>query len=85
MTTVSFLRTAPAVAITLLSATLLAAVLREHGGEALLDSYDAERRRHNWRIADNALVALTLMIAESKPDEKNMMVKVVVNLINPKN
>jgi 2-polyprenyl-6-methoxyphenol hydroxylase-like FAD-dependent oxidoreductase len=33
----------------------LAAVLREHGGEALLDSYDAERRRHNWRIADNAL------------------------------
>ncbi|PAW95062.1 cytochrome C biogenesis protein CycH [Mucilaginibacter sp. MD40] len=37
------------------------------------------------RIADNALVALTLMIAESKPDEKEMMVKVVVNLINPKN
>ncbi len=37
------------------------------------------------RIADNALVALTLMIAESKPDEKDMMVKVVVNLINTKN
>lgn len=37
------------------------------------------------RIADNALVALTLMIAESKPDEKDIMVKVVVNLINPKN
>lgn len=37
------------------------------------------------RIADNALVALTLMIAESKPDEKEMMVKVVVNLINSKN
>jgi prophage maintenance system killer protein len=37
------------------------------------------------RIADNALVALTLMIAESKPDEKDMMVKVVVNLINSKN
>jgi prophage maintenance system killer protein len=37
------------------------------------------------RIADNALVALTLMIAESKPEEKDMMVKVVVNLINPKN
>jgi hypothetical protein len=30
-------------------------------------------------------VALTLMIAESKPDEKDMTVKVVVNLINPKN
>lgn len=37
------------------------------------------------RIADNALVALALMIAESKPDEKEMMVKVVVNLINTKN
>lgn len=37
------------------------------------------------RIADNALVALTLLIAESKPDEKEMMVKVVVNLINVKN
>jgi prophage maintenance system killer protein len=37
------------------------------------------------RIADNTLVALTLMIAESRPDEKDMMVKVVVNLINQKN
>ena len=37
------------------------------------------------RIADNALVALTLMIAESKPDEKDMMVKVVINLINLRN
>jgi hypothetical protein len=37
------------------------------------------------KIADNALVALTLMIAESKPDEKEMMVKVMVNLINLKN
>jgi prophage maintenance system killer protein len=37
------------------------------------------------KIADNALVALTLMIAESKPDEKDMMVKVVVNLINKDN
>lgn len=37
------------------------------------------------RIADNALVALTLMIAESKPDEKDMMVRVVVSLINGNN
>lgn len=37
------------------------------------------------RIADNALVALTLMIAVSKPEEKNTMVKVIVNLINSKN
>lgn len=37
------------------------------------------------RVADNALVALTLMIAGSKPDEKDTMVKVVVNLINKNN
>ncbi|HTI11732.1 MAG TPA: Fic family protein [Puia sp.] len=37
------------------------------------------------KIADNALVALTLMIAESKPEEKDMMIKVVVNLSNLKN
>jgi len=36
------------------------------------------------KIADNALVALMLMIAESKPEEKEMMIKVVVNLINLK-
>ena len=34
------------------------------------------------RIADNTLVALTLMIAESRTEEKDVMVKVVVNLIN---
>ena len=37
------------------------------------------------RLADNALVALTLMIAESKTEEKDVMVKVVVNLINQSN
>jgi prophage maintenance system killer protein len=37
------------------------------------------------RIADNALVALTLMIAVSKPDEKETMIKVIVNLINRNN
>ena len=39
----------------------------------------------NKRIADNTLVALTLMIAVSKPDEKNTMTKVIVNLINRNN
>ncbi|MDT8444996.1 MAG: virulence protein RhuM/Fic/DOC family protein [Desulfuromonadales bacterium] len=37
------------------------------------------------RLADNALVALTLLIAESKPEEKDTIVKVVVNLINRNN
>ena len=35
-------------------------------------------------IDDNALVALTLMIAESNPVDKSMMIKVIVNLINNK-
>ena len=39
----------------------------------------------NKRIADNTLVALTLMIAVSKTEEKDTMVKVIVNLINRKN
>ncbi|UOQ76786.1 virulence RhuM family protein [Hymenobacter sp. 5516J-16] len=37
------------------------------------------------RLADNALVALTLLIAESKPEDKDVMVKLVVNLINQEN
>jgi prophage maintenance system killer protein len=44
--------------------------------------YNAEGEK---RIADNALVAFTLLIAESKPDEREMMVKVIINLINGKN
>ena len=42
-------------------------------------------RNGDKRIADNTLVALTLMIAVSKPDEKDVMTKVVVNLINRNN
>jgi hypothetical protein len=37
------------------------------------------------RIADNALVAITLMIAESNPVEKETMVRLIVNLINNRN
>ena len=37
------------------------------------------------RIGDNALVAITIMIAESRPEEKDIMIKLVVNLINDKN
>jgi prophage maintenance system killer protein len=37
------------------------------------------------RLADNALVALTLLIAESRPEEKDTIVKVIVSLINRNN
>ena len=43
------------------------------------------RKDGSKRIADNTLVALTLMIAESRTEEKDVMVKVVVNLINQRN
>ncbi|RQE01771.1 virulence protein RhuM/Fic/DOC family protein [Prevotella intermedia] len=43
------------------------------------------RENGSKRIADNTLVALTLMIAESRTEEKDVMVKVVVNLINRSN
>ena len=36
-------------------------------------------------ISNNTLVALTLMIAESRTEEKDIMVKVVINLINQNN
>jgi putative uncharacterized protein (fragment) len=34
------------------------------------------------RLSDGALVAITLMIAESKPEEKDVMVQLVMNILN---
>ena len=42
-------------------------------------------KESNMQILHNTLVALTLMIAESRTEEKDVMVKVVVNLINQRN
>ena len=44
--------------------------------------YNADKTK---RINDNALVAITLMIAVSKQEEKNIMIKTIVNLINQNN
>lgn len=49
-------------------------------GNAILYRPDGSKR-----LADNALVALTLLIAESRPDEKETIVKVIINLINRSN
>lgn len=43
------------------------------------------RANGSKRLADNALIALTLLIAESRPDEKETIVKVIINLINSYN
>jgi hypothetical protein len=37
------------------------------------------------RIADNALVAMTLLLAESQPGEKDILTRVLVNLISRRN
>ena len=58
---------------------------------AAMFAWFLERHAHLYnelgekRIADNALVAFTLLIAESKPDERDMIVKVIINLINGNN
>lgn len=49
-------------------------------GNHILYRHDGSKR-----LADNALVALTLLIAESRPEEKGTIVKVIVNLINRSN
>lgn len=57
---------------------------------ALLFVWFLEKNRHRFKesgevkINDNGLVALALLIAQSDPKEKDMMVKLVVNLINTK-
>lgn len=40
------------------------------------------RRNGEKKINDNALVALALLIAESDPKEKDILIKIVINLIN---
>ncbi|MEE0988042.1 MAG: RhuM family protein [Kandleria vitulina] len=47
-----------------------------------LERNDALLRDGNKRISDGELVAITLMIAESNPEEKDVMVKLVMNLLN---
>jgi len=37
------------------------------------------------RIADNALVAMTLLIAESRPADRSLLVNVIVNLVTKRN
>jgi len=60
-----------------IAASILLWFLKENG---LLYKADGSKR-----IADNALVALTLMIAESNPKERDIILTLVVNLINKNN
>ena len=61
----------------LIAATLFLWYMQNNG---ILYNSDGSKR-----ISNGTLVAITLMIAESRPEEKDIMVKVVVNLINKEN
>ena len=71
--------------------TSLWVYLRYHQGRRPVQNGRDEKtiRKHvnkifadgNKLIDDHTLVALTIMIAESKPDEKEMMISVIMNCI----
>lgn len=47
-----------------------------------LDKNNALFQDGEKRLSDGTLVAVTLMIAKSNPEEKEVMVKLVMNLLN---
>lgn len=50
----------------------------------LIENHIFYNRRGERKISDNALVALALLVAESKPEQKDAMIRLIVNLINKK-
>ena len=50
----------------------------------VLRQYIMEGYAVNKRIDDHTLVALTIMIAESRPEEKEMMISVIMNCMDSK-
>jgi len=50
----------------------------------LIENHILYNRKGERRINDTALEALALLVAESKPNQKEVMVKLIVNLINKK-
>jgi len=50
----------------------------------LVENHYLFNRKGERKISDSALTALALLIAESKPAQKDIMVKLIVNLINKK-
>ena len=77
------------------AASLLYFVIKNHpfsdGNKrigAFLFVWFLEKNRHRFKkngevkINDNGLVALALLVAQSDPNEKELMIKLVINLIN---
>jgi prophage maintenance system killer protein len=57
---------------------------------AFLFVWFLEKNKHRFKkngevkINDNGLVALALLVAQSYPDDKELMIKLIINLINGK-
>jgi hypothetical protein len=57
---------------------------------AFLFVWFLEKNKHRFKesgemkINDNALVALALLVAQSNPADKDLMIKLIINLINDK-
>jgi death-on-curing family protein len=50
----------------------------------LIENNYLNNKKGERKVNDTALVALALLVAESKPAQKDVMVKIIVNLINKK-
>ncbi|MCL5667060.1 MAG: virulence RhuM family protein [Patescibacteria group bacterium] len=50
----------------------------------LIENHSLYNRKGERKLNDNALAALALLVAESRPEQKNAMVKLVANLISKK-
>jgi prophage maintenance system killer protein len=50
----------------------------------LIENHLLYNRKGERRLNDSALAALALLVAESKPTQKDVMIKLIVNLINKK-
>lgn len=50
----------------------------------LVENHILLNKKGERKVNDTALAALALLIAESKPEQKDVMVKLVINLINKK-
>jgi death-on-curing family protein len=50
----------------------------------LIENHYLLNRKGERKINDTALTALTLLVAESNPKQKDVMIKLIVNLINKK-
>jgi hypothetical protein len=60
---------------------MVVSALQHHYSLSFLARNNALYREESKIISDGALVSITLMIAESRPEEKDIMVNLVMNFL----